>query len=53
VTLLDGPHTLKLEYKEQSVDCLCLLTWTPPNAQNPVLNPDGTGGTTSGTPVPA
>ncbi len=52
VTLLDGPHTLKLEYKEQSVDAFVFLTWTPPNAQNPVLNPDGTGGTTSGTPVP-
>lgn len=41
VTLLDGPHTLKLEYRERLLDARVFLTWTPPNAQNPVLPPPG------------
>jgi uncharacterized protein YraI len=40
VTLLDGPHTLKFEYRELTVDASLFLTWTPPNAQNPVLPPE-------------
>jgi len=54
VTLLNGPHTLKVEYREREVDASIFLTWTPPNAQNPILPPDsapaGTGG--GGAPVP-
>jgi len=46
VTLLNGPHTLKFEYRERTSDALLFLTWTPPNAQNPILAPDG-GGTVS------
>ncbi len=44
VTLLNGPHTLKFEFREREVDAWVFLTWTPPNAQDPILNPDGTGG---------
>ncbi len=48
VTLLNGPHTLKVEYRERELDASLFLTWTPPHAQNPVLSPgtapDGTGG---------
>jgi uncharacterized protein YraI len=39
VTLLNGPHILKVEYRELTADALVFLTWTPPNGQNPVLPP--------------
>jgi uncharacterized protein YraI len=48
-TLLNGPHTFKFDYRERTVDASLFLTWTPPNAQCPVLNPEGgTGGGTGG-----
>ncbi|MBN1202046.1 MAG: SH3 domain-containing protein [Anaerolineae bacterium] len=43
VTLLDGPHDLRFEYRERTVNAYLFLTWTPPNAQDPILNPDGGG----------
>jgi uncharacterized protein YraI len=58
VTLLEGPHTFRLEYREFSVNAMIFLTWAPPNAQNPVLPAPGTPcygctpTTTGGTPVP-
>lgn len=56
VTLLNGPHTLKFEYRERSVDASIFLTWTPGSAQCPVIAPDGStgggGGGTGGTPQP-
>lgn len=52
VTLLEGPHTIRLEYRDQSADAYVFLTWTPPSGQNPILNLDGGGGVVSGTPVP-
>src|SRR5690606_7075736 len=45
VTLLNGPHTLRFEYREISQNAYLFLTWTPPAAQNPVLNVEaGTAG---------
>lgn len=41
VTLLNGPHTLRFEYREVSQNAYLFLTWTPPAAQNPVLAPTG------------
>ncbi len=41
MTLLTGTHTLKFEYREQSANAFVFLTWTPPNAQNPPLDPNG------------
>lgn len=41
VTLLNGPHTLKFEYRELTSNAYLFLTWTPPAAQNPVLSPTG------------
>jgi len=41
VTLLNGPHTLRFEYREISQNAYLFLTWTPPAAQNPVLAPTG------------
>lgn len=51
VTLLNGPHTLKFEYRERTVDANIFLTWTPPNAQNPVLPPEGGGAGGGGQPT--
>ncbi len=51
VTLLNGPHTFKFEYRERTSDALLFLTWTPPNAQNPILNPDGGGSVSPGAPT--
>ena len=48
VTLLNGSHTLKFEYREREVDANLFLTWSPPNAQDPILYPDGSGSTGSG-----
>ncbi len=61
VTLLNGPHTLKVEYRERSADASLFLTWDPPRAQDPVLLPsagggpagDGTGGFVSPTGITA
>jgi uncharacterized protein YraI len=39
VALLNGPHILKFEYRELTADASLFLTWSPPNAQNPVLAP--------------
>ena len=55
-TLLNGPHTFKFEYRERTVDASLFLTWTPPNAQCPVLSPEGGtsgggGGGTGGQPT--
>lgn len=44
VTLLNGSHTLKYEYRERTVDAFIFLTWTPGNAQCPVIAPDGSSG---------
>lgn len=41
VTLLNGPHTLRFEYRELTQNAYLFLTWTPPAAQNPVLAPTG------------
>lgn len=41
VTLLNGPHTFKVEYRELTSTAFLFLTWTPPAAQNPVLSPTG------------
>ena len=40
VTLLNGPHTLRFEYRELTQNAYLFLTWTPPAAQNPVLSVD-------------
>ena len=48
VTLLDGPHSLRFEYREREVDASLFLTWDPPNAQDPVLLPDGSTGSGGG-----
>ncbi len=48
VTLLNGPHTLKFEYREREVDALLFLTWDPPNAQDPVISPSEAGGPSTG-----
>lgn len=48
VTLLNGVHTLKVEYREREVGAYLFLTWTPPNAQNPVLDPAEGGGPAGG-----
>jgi uncharacterized protein YraI len=52
VTLLSGPHTLKVEYRERELNASLFLTWTPPNAQNPVLPPDGVPAGQGGAVVP-
>lgn len=41
VAMLSGPHTLKMEYRERELGAYVFLTWTPPNAQNPVITVDG------------
>jgi uncharacterized protein YraI len=52
VTLLNGSHTLRLEYREQTAGAFVFLTWTPPSAQNPVLAPDAApGGAGGGAPT--
>lgn len=64
VTLLNGGHTLRLEYRELTLGAYVYLTWNPPSGQNPVIAlpsngviPGGTtttgGGTTSATATPA
>jgi len=45
---LDGPHSLRFEYREREVDASLFLTWDPPNAQDPVLLPDGSTGSGGG-----
>lgn len=54
ITLLPGPHDFRFEYREFTVNAYVFLTWTPPHAQNPVVNPDGGVGTPGvpGTPIP-
>ncbi len=56
VTLLNGGHTFKFEYRERTVDAFVFLTWSPGSGQCPVITPEGgtggTGGTTGGTPQP-
>ena len=39
VTLLDGPHILKFEYREITEGASLFLTWSPPNGQDPILAP--------------
>ncbi len=39
VPLLPGAHTFTFEYRERTVNASLYLTWSPPNAQNPVLAP--------------
>jgi uncharacterized protein YraI len=39
VSLLDGPHILTFDYREQTAGASLFLTWSPPNAQNPPLAP--------------
>lgn len=39
-----GSHTFRFEFQELTADAYVFLTWSPPNAQNPILNPDGSGG---------
>ncbi len=62
VTLLNGGHTFRLEYREMSSSAFVYLTWTPPYSQNPVVAipsngviPGGSsgGGTISATATPA
>lgn len=53
VTLLNGPHVLKFEYREFTMDALVFLTWSPPSAQNPVINPDASGAPVQATATPA
>jgi uncharacterized protein YraI len=52
VTLLDGPHVLKFEYRELTAGASLFLTWTPPNAQNPVLAPPEGAVPPEATPAP-
>ncbi len=53
-TLLDGPHILKFEFRELTAGASLVLTWTPPNGQNPALPPpEGAVSPFAGTPVPA
>jgi uncharacterized protein YraI/uncharacterized protein YndB with AHSA1/START domain len=64
VTLLDGPHIFKFEYRELTEGASLFLTWSPPNGQNPPLAPptgavvptpipgEGTGGGGAPPPVP-
>jgi uncharacterized protein YraI len=52
ITLLNGPHDLKFEYREIGVNAYLFLTWDPPLAQNPPLYPTGGGGAPVGTPIP-
>ncbi len=43
VALLNGPHTIKFEYRDRDAGALAFLTWSPPNGQNPTLGVDGQG----------
>lgn len=49
VTLMPGPHTLKMEFRQLTVGASVFLTWTPPSAQCPVIPPTGGGSTGGGT----
>lgn len=42
-----GSHTFRFEFQELTADAYVFLTWSPPNAQNPILNPDGGTGDTN------
>lgn len=49
VTLLNGPHTLRVEYREREAGAKLFLTWDPPAAQGPPLSPSVGGGPVGGT----
>ncbi|HML22322.1 MAG TPA: SH3 domain-containing protein [Aggregatilinea sp.] len=50
--LSNGSYTFRFEYQELSSDASLFLTWSPPNAQSPVLNPDGSGSGATATKAP-
>ncbi|HVO42381.1 MAG TPA: SH3 domain-containing protein, partial [Aggregatilineales bacterium] len=49
VNLTQGCHLLRLEYFQDHLQAQILLTWNPPNGQNPPYYPGGGGITPSGT----
>ena len=50
--LSNGSYTFRFESEELSADASVFLTWSPPNAQSPILNPDGSSAGTTATAVP-
>lgn len=50
--LSNGSYTFRFEYEELTADASVFLTWSPPNAQSPILNPDGSSAGGTGTAVP-
>ncbi|WP_162909598.1 SH3 domain-containing protein [Aggregatilinea lenta] len=50
--LSNGSYTFRFEFEELTADAGLFLTWSPPNAQSPILNPDGSSAGTTSTAVP-